>query len=206
MSYDEDVHNPPALILCSPHPHLGADMENNVITELANVFAERGFVTLRFNYRGVGNSECSFDNVAEKYNYWEDVLNNDDYADALMDTTEALGFLESVTGSNVVYVIGYSFGAMVAILLSVRHKQIQSFALISLPFGRFKVDALAECIKPKIIVCADNDFATSIEEVKIGVALMSEPKTFSVLKDCDHFYIGREHEIANRIMEFFTSI
>ncbi len=57
ITYDEEVHNPLPLILCPPHPHLGGDMENNVIATLANVLAERPFVSLRFNYRGVGNSE-----------------------------------------------------------------------------------------------------------------------------------------------------
>ncbi|MDR4503234.1 MAG: dienelactone hydrolase family protein [Candidatus Scalindua sp.] len=205
ISYDEEVINPPALLLCPPHPHLGGDMDNNVITTLASESAEREFVTLRFNYCGVGKSESCFENVAEQYNYWEDVLNNDDYADALADASAALEFLESVTGSDVIYAVGYSFGAIVAMMLSARHERIRSFALISLPFGRFKTHVLADCTKPKYIVCADNDFATPIEEVKKGVSAMAEPKRLEILQECDHFYIGREHDVANRIIEFFTS-
>ncbi|GJQ57576.1 MAG: hypothetical protein D8M57_18645 [Candidatus Scalindua sp. AMX11] len=206
MSYDEEAINPSALILCPPHPHLGGDMENNVITTLANVFAERECVSLRFNYRGVGMSESRFENVAELYNYWETVLNKDEYDDALVDATAALKFLQSVTGSDVVYAIGYSFGAIVAMMLSVRHTQIKSFTLISLPFGRFKIDLLAECMKPKLIVSADNDFSTTLEEVKKGVLVMAEPKRLVILEECDHFYIDREHDLANRIIEFISSI
>lgn len=205
ISYEEEVYNPPALILCPPHPHLGGDMDNNVITTLASVFAEREFVSLRFNYRGIGNSESNCEDVAEQYNYWEGVLNNDDYADALADASAALEFLESVTDSNVIYTIGYSFGAVVAMMLSARYGKIRSFALISLPFGRFKVDVLADCQKPKLIICADNDFATPPERVKKGVSGMAEPKSLEILKECDHFYIEREHDVANKIIEFFTS-
>jgi alpha/beta superfamily hydrolase len=34
LSYDENVLNPLIALLCPPHPHLGGDMENNVITAL----------------------------------------------------------------------------------------------------------------------------------------------------------------------------
>ena len=64
LSYDENAVNPPSMLLCPPHPHLGGDMENNVITALGNVLAEKGFATLRFNYRGVGNSESRLGNIA----------------------------------------------------------------------------------------------------------------------------------------------
>ncbi len=90
MAYDEDDGNPSSLLLCPPHPHLGSDMENNVIVKLGNTLAGKGFVSLRFNYRGVGNSESEHGNIADKYNYWERILNNDDYADALTDATSAL--------------------------------------------------------------------------------------------------------------------
>ncbi|KHE94229.1 MAG: hypothetical protein SCABRO_00002, partial [Candidatus Scalindua brodae] len=42
LSYDENIINPPMVLLCPPHPHLGGDMENNVITALGNVLAENG--------------------------------------------------------------------------------------------------------------------------------------------------------------------
>ena len=205
MSYDEDVDDPPALLLCSPHPHLGGDMENNVITTLGNVLAEKGFVTLRFNYRGVGKSESEFDNIADKYNYWENVLSNDDYADALADATSALGYLESAIDTNKSFVVGYSFGAVVAMMLSVKNVNIRAFVLISTPFGRFDPTLLAGCIKPKLIICADNDFASSIENVKKGMLNIPDPKGLEIFENCDHFYIDKERIIADKVHEFFIS-
>ena len=205
MSYDEDADDPPALLLCSPHPHLGGDMENNVITTLGNVLAEKGFVTLRFNYRGVGKSESEFDNIADKYNYWENVLNNDDYADALADATSALGYLESAIDTNRSFVVGYSFGAVAAMRLSVKNVNIRAFVLISTPFGRFDPTLLAGCIKPKLIICADNDFASSIENVKKGMLNIPDPKGLEIFENCDHFYIDKERIIADKVHEFFIS-
>ncbi len=205
MSYDPDADDPPALLLCPPHPHLGGDMENNVITTLGNVLAEKGFVTLRFNYRGVGKSESEIDNIADKYNYWENVLSNDDYADALADATSALGYLESAIDTNKSFVVGYSFGAVAAMMLSVKNVNIRAFVLISTPFGRFDMTLLSECIKPKLIICADNDFASSIENVKKGMLNIPDPKGLEIFENCDHFYIDKERIIADKVYEFFIS-
>lgn len=203
LSYDEKALNSPLALLCPPHPHLGGDMENNVITALGNVLAEKGYVTLRFNYRGVGNSESRLGNIAEEYEYWEGILNNDDYSDALVDAASALGYLISIGGTNKLYVTGYSFGAIVAMKLSVNNANIKAFATISTPFGRFDPALLSDCKKPKLFICADNDFAASIEAVEKGMTVISEPKKVDVIKDCDHFYIDQELEIANKVYEFF---
>ena len=63
ISCNEDTHNLSPHILCPPPPHLGGDLENNVYTSLAKVFSERTYVSLRFYYRGVGNSESNFETV-----------------------------------------------------------------------------------------------------------------------------------------------
>ncbi len=180
-------------------------MENNVITALGNVLAEKGFATLRFNYRGVGNSESKLDNIAEVYEYWEEILNNDDCSDAIVDATSAISYLESTVGTNRLFITGYSFGAIVAMMLSVKNANIKAFAAISTPFGRFDTAFLSDCKKPKLFICADNDFAASIEEVEKGMLNVSEPKILDVISNCDHFYIDKELDIANKVYEFFDS-
>ena len=204
LSYGEDVHDPPAILLCSPHPLLGGDMENNVIMELGNVLAENGFATLRFNYRGVGSSESKLGNIAEVYEYWEEILNNDDCSDAFVDATAAINYLESAVGTRKIFITGYSFGAIVAMMLSEENTNIRAFASISVPFGRFDTSFLSDCEKPKMFICSDNDFATTLEEVEKGMLSISEPKILDIMKDCDHFYIDKELEIANKILKFFN--
>ena len=48
-------------VVAHPLPTMGGTMENKVVTTLAKTFAELNFVALRFNFRGVGNSEGIFD-------------------------------------------------------------------------------------------------------------------------------------------------
>jgi alpha/beta superfamily hydrolase len=51
---------PMALVL-HPHPQHGGTMNNKVVYTLYQCFVRRGFSTLRFNFRGVGRSQGSFD-------------------------------------------------------------------------------------------------------------------------------------------------
>src|SRR5260221_8669602 len=51
---------PMALVL-HPHPLHGGTMNNKVVYTIYQCFVRRGFSTLRFNFRGVGRSQGSFD-------------------------------------------------------------------------------------------------------------------------------------------------
>ena len=51
----------PLAIILHPHPQFGGTMNNQIVYNLYYAFAERGFSVLRFNFRGVGRSQGSFD-------------------------------------------------------------------------------------------------------------------------------------------------
>jgi alpha/beta superfamily hydrolase len=48
-------------VVCHPHPLHGGTMDNKVAQTLARAFVQLGYRAVRFNFRGVGGSEGSFD-------------------------------------------------------------------------------------------------------------------------------------------------
>jgi alpha/beta superfamily hydrolase len=50
-------------IICHPHPLYGGSMTNKVVTTIAKSCDELNMATIRFNYRGVGNSDGIYDNA-----------------------------------------------------------------------------------------------------------------------------------------------
>ena len=50
-----------ALVVCHPLPSLGGDMDVPVVTAVCRAADRQGLATLRFNFRGVGDSEGEFD-------------------------------------------------------------------------------------------------------------------------------------------------
>ena len=54
----------PGVVVCHPHPQYGGDMENNVVVAACDWLADRACAALRFNFRGVGESDGAFDQGA----------------------------------------------------------------------------------------------------------------------------------------------
>src|SRR3546814_13324125 len=52
----------PVALILHPHPQGGGTMNNRIVQAMYQTFAKRGFATLRFNFRGVGKSQGTFDN------------------------------------------------------------------------------------------------------------------------------------------------
>ena len=53
-------HAPIAIVL-HPHPQFGGSMNHQIVYQLYYAFVHRGFSVLRFNFRGVGRSQGTFD-------------------------------------------------------------------------------------------------------------------------------------------------
>src|SRR5665213_3140276 len=57
LAYPEEGRALGAVVFAGPHPLLGGNMRNNVVRCLGDGLAQRGLLTLRFDYRGVGRSQ-----------------------------------------------------------------------------------------------------------------------------------------------------
>jgi len=85
-----------AALITHPHPLYGGDMDNSVVSLVADTYAREGWSTLRFNFRGAGNSEGQFDDgIGEQE-----------------DVRTAIQYLRH-EGYERIDLAGYSFGAWV---------------------------------------------------------------------------------------------
>ena len=91
----------PGVVFCAPEPHLGGTMLSTVIEALTREVTPRGFVSFRFNYRGVEDSQG------------ENALGQGQTDDALA-AIEMLRAWPGVDGRRI-GIVGYSFGAAVGI-------------------------------------------------------------------------------------------
>ena len=48
-------------VICHPHPQHGGTMDNKVVITIARAFLQIGFRTVRFNFRGAGASQGTWD-------------------------------------------------------------------------------------------------------------------------------------------------
>ena len=47
----------PGVVVFHPHPHMGGSMQNNVVIACCSGLVNQGIAALRFNFRGVGESQ-----------------------------------------------------------------------------------------------------------------------------------------------------
>ena len=179
----------PGVVICHPHPLHGGSMHNNVVTALALGLAEEGFVTLRFNFRGVGESEGEH---GQGENEYEEVLGALDLIKAWPDTRGKVGL------------IGYSFGSGVILRHETLYKEADAVALVSPGLRYISGSPLKVHKVPVMVVAGDRDRLVDQE------LLTAELDTFEIRPECqvfegvDHFWYGHEGRLVPEVVRFFT--
>ena len=186
---DAASHSPGVLLVLHPHPLYGGSMDNSVVEAVVRAGQASGLTTLRFNFRGVGLSEGSYDNGVGEQD----------------DAGAALDFLERGFHPEAKVLVGYSFGASIA--LAYCHRQdhgVDSLVLICPPpFLLHERLSLGLPVVKKIVL-AQNDQIAPPDEVKSRASACGVGKLIEVIPDAEHFLLGREAEIENRLVRLWA--
>ena len=179
----------PGVVLCHPHPVHGGDMSNNVVAAMAHAISKEGIATLRFNFRGVGQSQGEFSRGAGE----------------LGDALAALTFLslEEEVDASRIGIAGYSFGAGIALEASWDNALVQAMASIACPTPTLNDLSLHQLVVPKLLICGDMDHVVPGDQFRFLTGRFLEPKEVHLLSGADHFFRGHEPEIAEKTGSFF---
>jgi uncharacterized protein len=139
----------PPCVIASPHPALGGSMTVPAINELAWALTRAGFPTLRFDYRGVGASQGR-----SRHPPGEGRIGQLD--DEVADLRAAVEQLIQSTRGASACVIGYSFGAAVA-LAAANDPNVGRVVLVAPPTAAADFASLGSLRKPALVVCAHHD-------------------------------------------------
>ncbi len=177
----------PGIVVCHPHPMYGGDMHNNVVDAVCQTAAADGIVALRFNFRGAGGSEGSYDNgVGEQ----------DDVGAALAYLRE----LPEVDGARVA-LAGYSFGAAVA--LQGGDDRLSALIAVSLPTSMQLKDVRVAC--PALFVSGDEDEYSDAGELTRLVRRLGAKAELKLLPGLGHFWFGVERDLQALISSFLRA-
>lgn len=193
-----------AVLLLSPHPHMGGRMDNNVITFLAQQLAAEGCATLRFNYAGVGGSTLALSEDDSPYEYWARIEAGQNYRAVVPDAVAAREFLfAALPGVSLGYV-GYSFGSCLCVLLAGIHPPAWLAALAP-PVARAPMIGMAGLTMPCRFIAGDKDFAFSQAEFDPLFEQVQGEKAFIRLPGCDHFFRKCEGQVLSAIRPLLGS-
>src|SRR3546814_133758 len=120
----------PVAMILHPHPQGGGTMNDRITQALYKTFQRRGFATLRFNFRGVGRSQGTFDNGVGE----------------LSDAAAALDWVQSFhPEAQTTWIAGFSFGAWIGMQLLMRRPEIRGFISVAPPANMYDFTFLAPC-------------------------------------------------------------
>ena len=161
------------MLVCHPHPlHLGT-MNNKVVTTLCRSANKMGMPSVRFNFRGVGESEGVFDHaIGEK-----------------ADTLAVIDWVKTTLPGYKIVLSGFSFGSYVA--ASVSHQLTDCCALISVapPTHHYDFHALLPPSCPWLVLMGEPDEVVPINEV-VGQSLVNPKWNIGSLLIAVTFFMG----------------
>ncbi len=173
------IPNAPLAVVLHPDPEHGGTMNNKISYHMFQMFVERGFSTLRFNFRGVGRSQGEFDQGEGE----------------LSDAASALDWMQDLNkNAPYVWVAGFGFGAWIGMQLLMRRPEVTGWIAVSPPAHVEDFSFLAPCPTSGLIVHGSEDEIIAEDHVaKMAERLHAQKGIdvdYRVINGAGHFYNG----------------
>ncbi len=171
---------------------------------LADGLAQRGLLTLRFDYRGVGRSQGPAIDVARHLAEFWRTSHAPGEMDFWQDVQGAVEFVQQNSPGLPLTLVGYSFGC--ALLPSIRAQaDITALALIAPTVAKHNYDPFRSVNSPLLVIASEDDFATDAEQLAHWFDTLSMPREL-IRQRCDnHFFRGHEDWLAETVCRFLDS-
>ncbi len=165
-------------------------MHNKVVYRVAKTALALGLPTLRFNFRGAGNSAGTFDGgVGERD-----------------DVRAALDHLAARFPNLPVCLMGFSFGSWVGLAVGASDARVSTLVGLGVPTSTSDFSFLHEVRKPKLIIQGTQDQFGPREQAAKLYAKLAEPKQIHWVKGADHFFTEKLEEVQRALQDFLVSM
>lgn len=161
------------VVISHPHPLYGGDMNNFIVDLIARTYQKKGFTTLRFNFRGTGKSQGSFDNGTGEQE----------------DVNAAIATLVKIDIKKI-DLAGYSFGAWVNALATSKSNFIGNMVMVSPPVGFVDFSPVNSISSLKLVVTGSNDDIAPADRIKTMYPAWNPKAQLEIISGADHFYSG----------------
>lgn len=194
VSIDEPAAAPKGLaVIAHPHPLFGGTKDNKVVQTLARAFLQLGYLTLRFNFRGVGQSAGVHDNGQGE-------------CDDLVDLTQQARaeLLPVDLQDQPIAMAGFSFGAFVTSHAAERLRnsglEIGKLALVGTATSRFTVAKVPE---NTLVIHGEVDDTVPLTDVLRWAGEQKLPVV--VMPGVEHFFHGKLPQLKELVVRYYPS-
>jgi alpha/beta superfamily hydrolase len=179
------------VVVCHPHPEYGGSMDNAVVVRVAGALVAGGFVTLRFNFGGVGRSGGGFSGGPAEVD----------------DAQAALGALAgTLHPGDPLVLVGYSFGAWVALRAAAEALAPRHVVAIGPPLDFLDWSFVDAVSTPITFVVGERDQFCAAARLSRVLAAHAGRIDVRTIAGADHFFVGREDEVAEAVTDALRSV
>ena len=176
-------------LVLHPHPLGGGTMHNKVVFRAASALNDAGLLTLRINFRGVGQSTGE----------------HDEGRGEVGDARAGLNYLAENYSDQQITLCGFSFGSRVGMELGIGDERVRNLISIGTPVDKYDFGFLARCAKPILLVHGELDEFGNVNSLRRLVERISEGKAeLHVIPGADHFFEGKLDELKRVIGDWVT--
>ena len=177
-----------AALVLHPHPLFGGTMHNKVVFRAAAALNDAGLISLRINFRGVGQSTGKHD---EGRGEREDVRAGLDY------------LAENYPGLEIT-LCGFSFGARVGLEVGIADDRVARLISIGTPVDKYDFSFLEHCRKPILFVQGERDEYGNPERLRELVEKIDGPVKLEVLEGAGHFFDDQLNDLKQVITKWVS--
>ncbi len=169
------------LIICHPHPLYDGTMDNKVVTTVARTYLDMGVNVLRFNFRGVGQSDGQYGEITGE----------------VQDCQSALQWLIQHRDVKRLFLAGFSFGAYVAAKVAYELKQnypqltMEHLLLVAPSVINSPFEHATPLVCATTVIMGGKDEVVPYQEVSDWSDGLYPPAEFIDLPEASHFFHGQ---------------
>ncbi|MFM8454605.1 MAG: alpha/beta hydrolase [Gammaproteobacteria bacterium] len=172
-------------IVCHPHPLFHGSMEHKIVTTALKAFQELGFNTLRFNFRGVGESQGHF---AQGNGEQKDLQ-------AIMAWAKHQGFEAFILA-------GFSFGSYVSAKVAGNNPAVKKLISIAPPMHHFDFYSIEKVHCPWLLIQGSEDEIVAVDLVKEWSNSTAQTHELIWFEGVGHFFHGQLIPLKQAIQNF----
>ena len=174
-----------AALVLHPHPLGGGTMHNKVVFRAAAALNEAELITLRINFRGVGESSGE----------------HDEGRGELDDARAGMKYLSETYPTLSITICGFSFGARVGLEVGVSDERAKYLIAIGAPLAKYDFHFLERCTKPLLFVHGERDEFGDVNAVRELVEHLKQRTDVElvVVPNAGHFFEDRLDQLKEAI-------
>jgi alpha/beta superfamily hydrolase len=172
-----------AVVFGHPLPIEGGTMHTKAVYRATKALARIGCAVLRFNFRGVGSSEGTWDEGPGE----------------IADFRAALDVMAARYPDTELWTAGFSFGSWVALTVGATDDRVRVLIGIAPPLDRYDFSVVAKSTKPKFFIHGEFDEISPLKRMYEFYSQVPEPKELVVIDGASHLFDGKVLEVGDAI-------